>query len=281
MVDLFGISLNQTLVVALVKILAVVVVILIVRRLSHRLITKLIRTTIKPDEYVSVADELARENTLISVIYRTFSLIVWVIGIMVILSILGINIAPFLVGSSVLGLGIGLACRSIFEDFLAGVFIIIENQYRKGDLVRINDIAGRVEQVSFRQTVVRDASGGKHYIQHSNIKSIVNRSIDFSNVVLEIKVDRQINLVTIKTIIDRIGEEMAQQPRAKTDILKPIKFSRINNIDDKQLSLIVSGRVKPGRQRFFKGQFNRLLKTVCDDKKIAFSSNSYQDKGNY
>ena len=281
MIDLFGISLSQALVVALVKILVVLIVILLVRSLSRRLITKLIRATIRPDEYVSAADELARENTLIGVVYRTFSLVVWIIGIMVILSISGINIAPFLVGSSVLGLAIGLACRSIFEDFLAGVFIIIENQYRKGDLVRINDVAGRVEQISFRQTVVRDASGGKHYIQHSNIKSIVNRSIDFSNVVLEIKVDRQVNLTAIRTLIDRIGEEMTQKSKLKSDIIKPIRFSRINSIDDKYLSLIASGRVKPGRQRFFKGQFNHLLKAACDEKKIGFSSSSYQDKGNY
>ena len=105
-----------------------------------------------------------REDTLISILNAILKVTLWIFGTMLILAQLGVNIGPLIAGASIAGIAIGFGAQTIVQDFVSGLFIILENQYRVGDVVKLNDITGTVEAITVRQTIVRDSDGNKHYI---------------------------------------------------------------------------------------------------------------------
>jgi len=113
-----------------------------------------------------------KAETLLSVFGGTLRFAVYILAILIILSELGINIAPILAGLGVAGLAIGMAARDILADFISGIFIILENQYEIGDRVKIAGIEGEVKEITLRKTVIVDESGFFHLIPNSQIKII-------------------------------------------------------------------------------------------------------------
>ena len=103
-------------------------------------------------------------------LHRAFSIFIWVVAILMILSELNVNIGPLLAGAGILGLAIGMASRDIISDFLSGFFIILENRYQVGDQVKIAGVEGRVTGISLRRTLLKDKTGKIHFIPNGQVK---------------------------------------------------------------------------------------------------------------
>jgi len=160
-----------------VKIIAVFAVAWLANRIGKRIIEKIIKRIVKVDkETKNYQEERKRENTLIKIFSGSLSFIVWVMAFLTILPEFGINIAPFLAGAGILGLVIGMGSRDLIADFLAGLFIILENQYRIDDIVVIAGIEGAVKDINFRRTILLDKNGTVHYIPNGQIKVTSNKS---------------------------------------------------------------------------------------------------------
>ena len=97
------------------------------------------------------------------------SILIFIVTIFTVISELGINIGPLLAGFGIAGIAVGLAAQSLFKDFIRGVLIIIDDQFRKGDVVSIAGKAGLVEDVGIRRTVLRDLDGIVHFVPNSEI----------------------------------------------------------------------------------------------------------------
>ena len=123
----------------------------ILRRFAMLFIKKLIRQAIKPEMFKTLQDEKQREKTLISTIGAGVRVALWIITGLLLLAELGINIAPLLAGAGIAGVALGFGAQSMVRDFLSGIFVITENQYRVGDVIRINnEVSGKVEKVTLR-----------------------------------------------------------------------------------------------------------------------------------
>lgn len=120
--------------------------------------------------------EEKRAATLIRVIKMTLRVLILTIAIVTIFSEIGINIAPVLAAAGVLGLAIGFGSQFLIRDIVSGLFIILENQYRVGDTIIIDNITGAVEDLNLRLTVIRDEKGAVHYIPNGEIKKVANLS---------------------------------------------------------------------------------------------------------
>ena len=119
-----------------------------------------------------------RIKTLGSVLSNLASFAVWGAAILIVLSELGINIAPLIAGVGILGLGVGFASQTLVKDYISGFFILFENQFNIGDQVEIGGKKGTVEELSLRTTILKDDEGTTHVIPNSKITTVTRYDYD-------------------------------------------------------------------------------------------------------
>lgn len=153
-----------------VKIVLILLAVFLVNRFLRIFFEKAIKKQVK--NKISAREKRKRVETLMSVFKGTVSFVVWILIVLMILPEFGINIAPILAGIGVAGLAVGMAAKDIVSDFIAGLFIILEDQYHVGDKVKIAGIEGEVVEISLRKTMLKDSEGTLHLIPNNQIKIV-------------------------------------------------------------------------------------------------------------
>ncbi|NNC81470.1 MAG: mechanosensitive ion channel family protein [Acidimicrobiales bacterium] len=155
-----------------------------------------------------------RAETLGAVLRSLLSGVVWTIAGTLILSELGINLAPLIASAGVVGLAIGFGAQSVVRDFLAGMFVLIEDHYGVGDYIDAGEASGTVELVSLRATRMRDASGVLWIVPNGEIKRVGNYSQLYSQTRMQFEVayDTDIDMASdvIKGVLDEVWRENRQ-----------------------------------------------------------------------
>ena len=185
-----------------------------------------------------------------------------------VLSELEIEIAPILAGVGVAGLAIGFGAQSLVKDLLAGLFIIMENQYRVGDVVKIADVAGLVEDINLRRTVLRDLDGIVHVVPNGEIRVASNFTKEWSRVNLNVSVAYGEDLDRVIPVINRVGKELAEDPEWAPLILKPPQVLRVDNLGESGVDIKILGDTKPIRQWDVMGELRKRLKKAFDEEGI-------------
>jgi small conductance mechanosensitive channel len=140
-------------------------------------------------------------NSIITVI------LIAVIGTMV-LSVIGVNIAPIIASAGIIGLALGFGAQSLVKDFLAGIFVFIEDQYGVGDVVDVGDASGTVEAVTLRMTRLRDVKGTVWYVPNGQILRVGNQSQNWSRAVIDVQVGPDEDLVHVQHVLRDIAHDM-------------------------------------------------------------------------
>jgi small conductance mechanosensitive channel len=120
--------------------------------------------------------EIQRENTLIGIFNGILNVILWFAVVTFILSEFGVNIGPVLAGAGIVGIAVGFGAQSLLRDFLAGIFIIMENQYKVGDQVCLGDTCGTVVDITLRKTTLKGEDGKIYHIPNSSFSKVSNSS---------------------------------------------------------------------------------------------------------
>ena len=128
---------------------------------------------------------------------------------------MGISVGPILAGLGIIGLAVGFGGQYLIRDIISGFFIILENQYRIGDVVNFDGTGGLVEDISLRLTTLRDLDGTVHHVPHGEIKKVANLSKDFARVNLNIGVSYNSKLDHVIQIVNRAGLELSQDSNWK------------------------------------------------------------------
>ncbi|MBU2009874.1 MAG: mechanosensitive ion channel family protein [Chloroflexi bacterium] len=209
-----------------------------------------------------------RVNTLTAVLLTAGQVFIIGIATFIILSELGINIAPVLAGAGVAGIALGFGAQSVVKDIIAGVFIVMENQYRVGDVVKIADIAGLVEEINLRRTVLRDLDGIVHVVPNGEIRVASNFTKEWSRVNLNISVAYGTDLDRAIAVINRVCQEMAAEAEWSPVILKTPQVLRVDNLGDSGIELKVLGDTKPIRQWDVMGEIRKRVKKAFDEEGI-------------
>jgi small-conductance mechanosensitive channel len=216
----------------------------------------------RPDE---TKDEVKkRSDTLSGVLGGTVQVFIIFIAIFMILSELKIDIGPILAGAGVVGIAIGFGAQSLVKDLVAGLFVIIENQYRVGDVVKIADVSGIVENINLRRTVLRDLDGIVHTIPNGEIRVASNFTKDWSRVNLNISVGYGEDLDRVISVINRVGQELAADPAWAPLIISAPKVLRVDNLGDSGIDIKILGDTKPIRQWDVMGELRLRLKKAFD-----------------
>ncbi len=251
-----------------IKIVVIAVAAYLLNLIIGRIIARTVRIAVVRDESMSEESERKREDTLIRIFNGALRVILIIMAILMILQEAGIKIGPILAGAGIVGVAVGFGGQYLIKDVITGLFMILENQYRIGDVVTIDGTSGLVQDISLRKTTLRDLDGTVHHINHGSITLVSNQSKDFARVNLEIGVAYDTNLEHVIDVINKTGEELSQDTVFKDMIINPPKFLRINDFADSAIIIKILGDTKPLRQWEVTGELRKRLKIAFDKEGI-------------
>ncbi len=205
-----------------------------------------------------------RAETLCRVFLGLARLMIILFVLFMILAELDINIGPILAGVGVAGIAIGFGAQYVIRDLIAGVFIIMENQYRVGDVAKVADVAGLVEEVNLRKTVLRDLDGVVHHIPNGEIRVASNYSRHFARVNLDVSVSYGTDLNHAMEVINGVCNKMAEEEEWKSVIRETPQVLRVNKLGDSGIDIKIVGDVKPLEQWRVTGELRLRIKNEFD-----------------
>ncbi|MFA5368160.1 MAG: mechanosensitive ion channel family protein [Dehalococcoidia bacterium] len=205
-----------------------------------------------------------RIKTLARVFVFTSGMLILAISIFMILSELGINIGPLIAGFGIVGVAVGFGAQSLIRDLIGGLFIIIEDQYNVGDVVKIGSTSGLVEEINLRRTVLRDLDGIVHFIPNGESGVVSNFTKEWSRVNLNISVAYGTDLDHAISVINRVCKEMAEEPDWKEIFLKTPQVLRVDSLGNSGIEIKILGDTKPIMQWAAMGEIRKRLKKAFD-----------------
>jgi len=250
------------------KILAIIVFALLLKRFGKVFIEKIIRRVVYSDSITEKESEKKREDTLIRIFSSFLDVLIWILTVSMILQEIGIAVGPLLAAAGIAGIAFGFGGQYLIRDLITGTFIIMENQYRIGDVVCFDGTCGSVEDISMRMTTLRDLDGVVHHVPHGEIKKVSNLSKYFARINLDIGVSYNSNLEKVIKVINKVGEALAKDPEWRDDILKTPQFLRVNDFAESAIIVKIAGETKSLKQWAVTGELRKRLKMAFDKEKI-------------
>jgi small conductance mechanosensitive channel len=224
-----------------------ILIILIVAWLISRLGAKVARRTLRSLSNRSRLEALSpraslRVETIGALIASLWRALVWIIAILMILGVLGINLTPILAGATVIGAALGFGAQSLVRDFLSGFFIIAEDQYGVGDAIAVGDTRGTVEEVNLRVTRLRAVDGTVWYLPNGEIRRVGNSSIQWARAIVDIVVpyDTEVDRAT-PAITDEVSA-VTSDPSWSSMCLGPPEVWGVDSMDHESITIRVAVR---------------------------------------
>jgi len=252
--------------IRIVVIVAVAIILFIILKFIIPLIVK--RFVSRRMESELEAEIEKRTNTLSSILANIAGIVIAIAAILTILPEFGVNIATLIAGLGVGGLAIAFAAQNLVRDFITGFFILLEDQYRVGDVVTIAGIGGLVEEISLRRTILRDVDGIVHSVPNGKVDISSNMTKKFSRVNLDISVGYGEDLDRVIGVINAVCQEMAEDPKWKPDLITTPAVVRVSNLGDSGIDITVRGDTKPSRQWDIGGELRLRIKRTFDSEGI-------------
>jgi len=204
-------------------------------------------------------------RTLTSVMTSVGVFVILFIAILEVLSLLGLNLGPMLASAGIAGLAIGFGAQTMVHDFINGFFILFENQYDLGDMVRIAGVKGTVEKMSLRQTVLRDEDGTVHIVPNSAIQIVSNTTRDWSQFPLRVVVAYSEPSEKIVKLLKEIGSEVRHDPEFSDDVVSDIDVPGIDRVGNGEAEYLMLIKTRPNKQYRVSRELRRRIK-ACFEK---------------
>jgi small conductance mechanosensitive channel len=213
-------------------------------------------------------DDQKRIRTLWRVFRYVANVAISLIAGMLVLSELGISIAPILATAGVAGIAVGFGAQSLIKDYFNGIFLLIEDQLRQGDVVAIADKEGLVEEITLRYVRLRDYDGNVHFVPNGAIGTVTNRSRDFAYAVIDAGVAYRENVDEALDVMQQVGTALCGDPAFRPRILDPIEIVGVEKWADSAVILRCRLKVRPLEQWNVRREFLRRLKHAFDERGI-------------
>lgn len=206
-----------------------------------------------------------RITTLQHLAVRVGGVVVGIIAGLMILSEFSIDIGPAIAGLGVVGIAVGLGAQTLVRDCLAGIFIVVENQYSAGDIVRLAGVEGVVEEFSLRRTTVRDLDGAVHTVPNGQVLVASNLTRLWARVNLDVAVGYESDPASVSERLDRIGAALAEDPVWAARIIEAPAVVRVQALADAGVVYKVLGRVRTAEQWSVAGELRRRILAELGD----------------
>ncbi|MEX2445038.1 MAG: mechanosensitive ion channel family protein [Alkalispirochaeta sp.] len=253
---------------SLPPIVLILIVALVASRIIGRLLNRasnLIAANLKRSGRIDPGELDKRVQTLSGILSAAVRAVVWLVIVMMILRRLGIDVAPIIAGAGIIGLAVGFGAQELVRDFIAGFFILLENQIRAGDVAIVNGTGGLVEHVGLRTVILRDLSGTVHVIQNGKIDSLSNMTKDWSAMVFDVGVAYKEDTDQVVAVMQRVAADLQTDETLGPDINEPLEVMGVDAFGDSAVVIKARLKTKPIRQWAVGREYRRRLKYAFDE----------------
>ena len=244
------------------RIVAVFIIAFILSRLLKAVSRRLFRFSSHQGLPSAVRSQQLR--TLSGVIYSVGLFIIVFVAALQILPLLGINMGPLLASAGIAGVAIGFGAQTLVHDFINGFFLLVENQYDIGDIVRIAGVQGTVEMMTLRRTVLRDADGTVHNVPSSQITVVSNMTRDWTQLSLHISVAYKNDSDQVVKVLKEVGDEFASDPTFGEMIVAKPEVPGIEKVAGDEVDYLMLIKTRPGQQDNVRRELRRRIKNCFE-----------------
>ncbi len=230
-------------------------------RLSRRLIVRLrfhLQHENEDREYIKRLDTLGRVFRYVTTVIITLT------GGMLVLSVVGISIAPILATAGVLGIAVGFGAQSLVKDYFNGFFLLLEDQIRQGDVVEVADKGGLVEEMTLRYIRLRDYEGSVHIIPNGIVGTVTNRSRGYAYAVVDVGVAYREDIDEVYAVMRAVAAELRADPEMVSKIVDDIEIAGVDQWGDSAVVIRCRFKVMPLEQWGVRRNFLHRLKKAFD-----------------
>jgi len=258
--DVLAVVVQEVLPVVLIIIAAFIAV-----RLTRLFVHGIVKALMDREATEGTAQELSavelkkRMDTLDTLGGNTLQFFIVVIAFLMSLGHLGLDIGPAVAGLGVVGIAVGFGAQSLVRDYLNGALILIENQFARGDVVRLAGVAGTVEDFTLRRTTLRDLDGVVHTVPNGEIRVASNLTRVWSRINQDVTVVYGTDIDMAIEVVDNVGREMAGDPIWKRRVLEAPRVERVQALAENGVTLKILGTVRAADQWAAAGDLRKRL----------------------
>ncbi|MEP7208759.1 MAG: mechanosensitive ion channel domain-containing protein [Casimicrobiaceae bacterium] len=213
-------------------------------------------------------EQVKRAETIGRVLRYIVTVVISLVASVLILSELGVAIAPILGAAGVVGLAIGFGAQSLVKDYFTGFFLVLENQLTTGDVVEIGGKSGLVEDVNLRFVRLRDYHGNVHYVPNGQITTVTNMSRGFAQSVIDVGIAYREDVDEVFAVMRAVGKDMQEDPVFGLKIRGELEIAGVQSWADSAVELRCRFKVAPLEQWGVRREFLRRLKKAFDAQNI-------------
>jgi small-conductance mechanosensitive channel len=213
----------------------------------------------------------SRSATLLLLLRKFVFAVLFVIVSLIMLSSLGVDIAPLIAGAGVVGLAIGFGAQTLVKDIIAGIFFLIDDAFRVGDYVEAGPAKGSVAQIGLRSMKLRHPRGQVFTIPFGDLKTVTNFSRDYIITKLDFRVRYDADLEKIRKIVKKVNKEIMKDEGYQKIMLSDIKSQGVREMDDSAMILRVKFKTIPGEQFVIRREVFHLIQKAFQDSGIEFA----------
>src|SRR6476620_4169726 len=234
-------------------------------RLAGLLVHGIVKALLDREATEGTAQELSavelqkRMDTLDGLGLRVLQVFIVAIALLMVLGKLGLDIGPAVAGLGVIGIAVGFGAQTLVRDYLNGALILIENQFSKGDVVRLAGVSGTVEDFNLRRTTVRDIDGVVHTVPNGEIKVASNLTRVWARINEDVLVAYGTDIDRAIDVVDAVGRELHEDPVWKRRILETPRVERVEALGEYGVTLKILGSVRATDQWAAGGEFRKRL----------------------
>lgn len=208
-------------------------------------------------------------RTLAGIIYSVGLFVIFFFAAMQILGTIGINMGPLLASAGIVGLAIGFGAQTLVKDVINGFFILLENQFDVGDVVKVAGVQGTVESLTLRRTILRDVDGTLHTIPNSGISIVSNLTRDWTQLILHVGVDYKEDSDKVVGLLKEVGAELRNDDRFKHSIVADPEVPGIDKVSASEVDYLMLVKTVPGQQFAVSRELRRRIKECFMKNNIA------------
>lgn len=219
------------------------------------------RTLLRSADPLASARRAQRARTLGSVLRSTATVVVGTIMVLLVLSELGVNIAPFIASAGIVGVALGFGAQSLVKDFLTGLFMLLEDQYGVGDVVDVGPATGTVEAVTLRVTKIRDSDGTLWYVPNGTMLRVGNKTQGWATAVVEVDVDYFADIDEVRALLGEAAARVEKDAVLGAHVQGAPTITGIERLSADAVTLRLKIRTSPAMQ----WDVARALRTATRD----------------
>lgn len=229
--------------------------------LEHRLVLLIARHGATGN----LEDRENRARTLVGVVRNATTVLLITGASLTIVAEFGVNIIPWVGAAGIVGLAVAFGAQNLIRDYFSGFMILMENQYTVNDVVKIGDIAGQVERITLRITVLRDLKGTVHFVPHGQINTVSNLTHGWSRVLFDIGVAYKEDVDHVMKVLIDLAKDMRRDPEYRDLILDEPEMLGVNAFDDSAVKVRFLIKTRPLKQWIVERELNRRIKIKFDE----------------